>query len=129
MRSIRWLLLLCGILCLQDTALADSCIVGATNGPYTLDLCASQAPSLVIENGPLGSETFQIVNRLMLFSGLSVALNDHGQWALVTDGGTGDPSTMYGQYTGAITVPSIPLSLASHCIPNGVQPGGTLVGD
>jgi hypothetical protein len=63
MRNIRWLLLLCGILCLPYTALADSCPLpqrhnepppGATQGPYTLTLCAE--PSVVIENGPLGQK-------------------------------------------------------------------------
>jgi hypothetical protein len=45
MRSLRWLLLVCGILCLPYTALADSCTLAATQGPYTLNVCLS--PSLL----------------------------------------------------------------------------------
>jgi hypothetical protein len=126
MYSIRWLLLLCGILFLQNTALADSCVVGATQGAYTLKLCAGDSSS-VIENGPLGTETFQIFNHLIFFSELSLALNDHGQWALVTGGGTTDLGTLYGQYTGPITVPPIGIpNVQDNCHSSGVQPGGTL---
>jgi hypothetical protein len=71
MRGLRWLLLLCGILCLPYTALADSCPgpqghndppPGVTQGPYTLTLCVD--PSVVVENGPLGKSqpTFLAAN-------------------------------------------------------------------
>jgi hypothetical protein len=125
------LLLLC-MLGLQGTASADSCGVGvadggATAGPYTLTFCLH--PSLVIENGPLGAETFQIVNNLVFWNA-NVAMNDSGQWALVTDGGTADWGTLWGQYAGPITVPPISIPNGSHGgISPGIPPGGTLVGD
>jgi hypothetical protein len=138
MRSLRWLLFLSGILFLQYTALADSCPLpqgnnapppGATQGPYTLTLCVD--PSVVIENGPLGTETFQIQNNLIFWGDeLSLALNDNGQWALTTGGGTSDPGTLYGQYTGPITVAPIDIPNGQiGCRSTGIQPGGTLVGD
>jgi hypothetical protein len=134
MRSIRWLLLLYGIVCLQDTAFADSCSVAATQGPYTLNLCLGSVQSShlssVVENGPLGTETFQLTNFLLGWTDLSLALNDHGQWALVTDGGTADPGTLYGQYTGPITAPPVTITNGREdCRSGGILPGGTLVGN
>ena len=50
---------------------------------------------MALETGPLGTENFKISNDFVGWTGLRVALNYYGQWAIGTDAGTGDPGGLF----------------------------------
>ena len=131
---ISSLILFGGMLSFSVSGFADSCPGtrdgGISNGAYVLDLCLGTfmgAGATVVETGPLGTEYFLVRNNLLLWRDFfTLDMNQFGQWALTTGGGTSDPSTLYGAYTGSGIQGPIPLGLVSACAGGQVQPGGLL---